>query len=271
MTTAPISRETALPPHVTERLLPALGGRIQARVLVAGKGEPVLFLHGAGGLVWDPFLEALAQGHTVYAVEHPGADTESLEHLPGIWELVLFYDELLDELGLERVAVVGHSFGGMVAAELAANSPRRVSRLVLIAAIGLWRDDAPIPDIAAVAPEQLPELVLADPTSPLAEMLTPPADDPQALFEAAVRMASILHFIWPLPDKGLRNRIHRVSAPALLVWGERDALVPPIYADEFAGLLKQSEKVLVSDAGHLPQLEQPEPVFRAVLEFLDRR
>jgi pimeloyl-ACP methyl ester carboxylesterase len=231
----------------------------------------VLFLHGAGGLLWDPFLEALAQEHTVYAVEHPGADTESLAHLPGIWELVLFYDELLDELGLDKVAVVGHSFGGMVAAELAANSPRRVSRLVLIAPIGLWRDDAPIPDIAAVPPEQLPELVLADPKSPLAEMLTPPADDPQALFEAAVRMASILHFIWPLPDKGLRNRIHRISAPALLVWGERDALVPPVYADEFSVLLKQSEKVLVPDAGHLPQLEQPEPVRQAVLQFLDRR
>jgi pimeloyl-ACP methyl ester carboxylesterase len=272
MTTAPISRESALPPHVTERLVPTLGGRVQARVLVAGQGEPVLFLHGAGGLLWDPFLEALSAGHTVYAPEHPGAgDTDVLEHLPGIWELVLFYDEVLDGLGLDRVAVVGHSFGGMVAAELAANNPRRVSRLVLISAIGLWRDDAPIPDIAAVPPERLPELILADPNGPLAEMLTPPADDPQALFEAAVRMASILHFIWPLPDRGLRDRIHRVSAPAMLLWGERDALVPPVYADEFAGLLKQSEKVLIPDAGHLPQLEQPEPVRQAVLEFLDRR
>jgi len=83
-------------------------------------------------------------------------------------------------------------------------------------------------------------------------------------------MASILHFVWPLPDKGLRERIHRVSAPTLLVWGERDALVPPVYADEFAGLLRQSEKVLIPGAGHLPQLEQPEPVRRAVLEFLGR-
>src|SRR5581483_5362064 len=106
----------------------------------------------------------------------------------GMWELVLFYDEVLDGLGLDRVKVVGHSFGGMVAAELAANNPRRVERQVLIAPIGLWRDDAPIPDIAAVRPHELPGLVLADPDSPLASMLVPPADDPQALFEAAVRM-----------------------------------------------------------------------------------
>jgi pimeloyl-ACP methyl ester carboxylesterase len=261
----------ALPPHVTERLIPALAGRVQARVLVAGQGEPVLFLHGAGGLLWDPFLEALAEGHTVYAVEHPGgADSEALEQLPGIWELVLFYDEILDELGLERVAVVGHSFGGMVGAELAANSPRRVSRLALIAPIGLWRDDAPIPDIAGVPAERLPELILADPKSPLAELLTPPADDPQALFEAAVRMASVLHFIWPLPDKGLRGRIHRVSAPTLLLWGEKDALVSPVYAEEFAGLLRRSETVLIPDAGHLPQLEQQQATREAVLDFLDR-
>jgi pimeloyl-ACP methyl ester carboxylesterase len=59
-----------------------------------------------------------------------------------------------------------------------------------------------------------------------------------------------------------------VSAPTILIWGERDALVPPIYADEFAALLRDARKVLIADAGHLPQLEQPEPVGQAVLEFL---
>ncbi len=268
MTTVPSAAPT-LPEGVTERLVPALAGRLEARVLVAGQGDPVLFLHGAGGLIWDPFLATLAQRHTVYAPEHPGAgESDVLSELPGIWELVLYYDELLDSLGLDRVAVVGHSFGGMVATELAANSPRRVSRLTLIAPIGLWRDDTPIADLAAIPPEALPGLLLADPESPLAALLAPPADDPQALFEAAVRMASILHFIWPIPDKGLRRRIHRVAAPTQLVWGERDALVPPVYAEEFAGLLRRSQTVLIPDAGHLPQLEQPQSVAEAVLDFL---
>ncbi|MFC5994420.1 alpha/beta fold hydrolase [Pseudonocardia hispaniensis] len=253
--------------EVSERTIEV--GTIRARVLVAGTGDPVLFLHGAGGLFWDPFLDALAAEHTVYAVEHPGAaDSEALTQLPGIWELVLFYDELLDVLGLDAVQVVGHSFGGMVAAELAANSPRRITRLVLIAPIGFWRDDTPIPDIAGIPAETLPGLVLADPASPLAATLTPPADDPQALFEAAMRMASILHFIWPIPEKGLARRIHRVTAPTLLIWGAQDRLVDPVYADEFSSRLRDSRLEIIQGAGHLPQLEAPDAVRAHVLGFL---
>jgi pimeloyl-ACP methyl ester carboxylesterase len=259
---------TTAPIQVNERVVEV--GPIQARVLVAGTGDPVLFVHGAGGLMWDPFLEALAADHTVYAVEHPGGgESDALTHLPGIWELVLFYDELLDVLGLDTVQVVGHSFGGMVAAELASNSPKRVSRLVLIAPIGFWREDKPIPDIAGIPPETLPGLVLADPNSPLAATMVPPADDPQALFEAAVRMASILHFIWPIPDKGLDRRIHRVTAPTLLIWGAQDKLVDPVYAEEFTSRLRDSRLEVVQDAGHLPQLEQTDAVRDHVLRFLD--
>lgn len=259
---------TTAPSQIDERI--AEVGPIQARVLIAGTGDPVLFLHGVGGLLWDPFLESLAAGHTLYAVEHPGGgESDALTHLPGIWELVLFYDELLDALGLDTVQVVGHSFGGMVAAELAANSPKRVSKLVLIAPIGFWRDDAPIPDIAGIPPETLPSLVLADPTSPIAATLTPPADDPQALFEAAMRMASILHFIWPLPDKGLSRRVHRVTAPTLLIWGAQDRLVDPVYAEEFTSRLRDSRLETVQDAGHLPQVEQTAAVRDHVLAFLD--
>lgn len=258
---------TTAPAQVEERFVDV--GPINARILVAGTGDPLLFLHGAGGLFWDPFLDSLAEDHTVYAVEHPGArDSEDLANLPGIWELVLFYDELLDVLGCDTVTVVGHSFGGMVAAELAANSPRRVSRLVLIAPIGIWLDEHPIPDIAGIPPATLPGLVLADPTGPLADMLVVPADDPQAQFEAAMRMASILHFIWPIPDKGLERRIHRVAAPTLLVWGESDRLVDPAYADAFAARLRDPRLVTAPNAGHLPQLENPGAVAGPVREFL---
>lgn len=254
--------------QVDERIVEV--GPIQARVLVAGSGDPVLFLHGAGGLIWDPLLESLGEGHTVYAVEHPGGgESDALSHLPGIWELVLFYDELLDALGLDTVDLIGHSFGGMVAAELASNSPHRVRRLVLIAPIGFWRDDAPIPDIAGIPPGTLPGLVLADPESPIAAMLAPPADDPQALFEAAMRMASILHFIWPIPDKGLERRIHRLRASTLLIWGAQDRLVDPVYAEEFTSRLRDVRLEIVQDAGHLPQMEQPAAVLDHVRAFLD--
>src|SRR5262249_4612605 len=131
-----------------------------------------------------------------------------------------------------------------------------------------WRDDAPIPDMAAIPPARLPEVILADPNSPLAAFLTPRFDDPDALFQAAMRMASILHFIWPIPDKGLSRRIHRVRAPTLLVWGTKDGLVPPVYAEEFTPRLRTAEVVMIDDAGHIPQLEQPDAVQARVLAFL---
>ncbi len=260
---------TAAATNVDERAIELRNGTMTTRVLVGGQGEPLLYIHGAGGLMWDPFVEALAERYTVYAPEHPGSgQSTGLEELRDIWDLVLYYNDLLDALELPSARVVGHSFGGMVAAELAANNPERVTQLVLIAPIGLWRDDTPIPDIAGIPGEKLVELVLADPNSPLAAFLIPPVDDPDALFQAAMRMASILHFIWPIPDKGLDRRIHRVQAPTLLVWGKQDGLVPPVYAEEFKSRLRQADIVLIDDAGHIPQLEQPVEVREQVLKFL---
>ena len=232
---------------------------------------PILFLHGAGGLFWDPFLDALAAGHRVIAPEHPGAgDSQGLEHVEDVWDLVLYYNELLDALGVSRATLVGHSFGGMVAAEIAANNPERVDRLVLIAPIGLWLDEHPVPDISGIPPEQLPGLVLADPEGPLAAMLpAPDPTDPEALFRAAMTMASILQFIWPLPDKGLHKRLYRVKAPTLVVWGAAGRPRPPGIRRRRSRRPSPMPRLEVIDgAGHLPQLEQAEQTIGAVTSFL---
>lgn len=253
-----------------ESFLELRDGRFKIRVLSAGAGDPVLFLHGLGGLFWDPLLDGLATGHRVIAPEHPGAgESQGLEHVEDMWDLVLYYNELLDALGIERAPVVGHSFGGMVAAELAATSPHRVERLVLIAPMGLWRDDHPVPDISGVPRTDLPRLVLADPDGPLAALLpVPDPDDPDSLFRASQTMASILQFIWPLPDHGLAKRLYRVQAPTLLVWGAEDRLVHPAYGDDFAALIAGARVEIVDRAGHLPQLEQPDRTIRLVTDYL---
>ena len=134
-----------------DRTLTTWRDEIETRVKTAGAGPPVVFLHGAYGLQWDPFLDNLSQSHTVYAPEHPGTTPgapDALKPLDNLWDLVLYYYELFDELGLDAPAVIGHSFGGMVAAEIAATNPERVSKLVLIDPIGLWRDDHRIPPSA---------------------------------------------------------------------------------------------------------------------------
>jgi pimeloyl-ACP methyl ester carboxylesterase len=254
----------------TESFLELRDGRFKIRLLDAGDGDPVLFLHGAGGLFWDPLLDAIAASHRVVAPEHPGAgDSQGLEHVEDLWDLVLYYNELLDALELPRVSIVGHSFGGMVAAEIAANNPERVSKLALIAPIGLWLDEHPVPDISGVPPERIPELVLADPQGPVAALMpAPDPSNPESLFKAAMTLASILQFIWPLPDKGLSKRLYRVKAPTLLVWGAQDKLVDPAYGQAFAAAIAGARLELIDGAGHLPNLEQPEATIGVLTEFL---
>ena len=156
-----------------------------------------------------------------------------------------------------------------MAAELAANNPERVDKLVLIAPIGLWIDEHPVPDISGIPPDQLPGLILADPTGPLAAMLpAPDPTNPESLLAAVNNITSILQFIWPLPDKGLDRRLYRVQAPTLLVWGAQDKLVHPAYGRAFAAAIKGARLEMVEHAAHLPQLEQPEQVASAVGAFL---
>jgi pimeloyl-ACP methyl ester carboxylesterase len=250
--------------------------RITTRVHRAGQGEPVVFLHGAAGLRWDPFLDGLAERFSVYAPEHPGTtlgDPDGIRALDDLWDLVLYYDELFDALGLEAPAVVGHSFGGMVAAEIAATLRGRVSKLVLISALGLWRDDEPIANFIVMTPEELVPYVVADPNGPVAATLLAAPDleseaGQTAVIQSTWSLACTGKFIWPIPDRGLRKRLHRITAPTLILWGHQDRLVKTVYADEFAGAIKGSRVEVLEGAGHLPQLEQPGRTLAAVTEFL---
>jgi len=251
----------------TESYIEVKDGAFKIRVLQAGTGAPLVYIHGAGGLFWDPLLAGLAERFAVTAPEHPGfGQSQGLEHVPDLWDLVLYYNELLDTLGIDRATVVGHSFGGMVAAEIAANNPERVDRLVLIAPIGLWLDEHPVPDISGIPPADLPALVFADPTGPVAaSMPAPDPTDPESLLTAVNSLSSILQFIWPLPDKGLHKRLYRIKAPTLLVWGAQDRLVDPAYGPAFTRAIADARLEVIEGAGHIPQLEQAAAT-RAVID-----
>jgi pimeloyl-ACP methyl ester carboxylesterase len=112
---------------------------------------------------------------------------------------------------------------------------------------------------------ELRRRVFRDPDGEVAKRLFDEA--PASRLRVTWAMGATGKFIWPLPDKGLKKRIHRVTAPALLVWGEEDRLVPPVYADEFARRLPGARREIVDGAGHAPQLEQPEAVARLVRDF----
>lgn len=246
-------------------------------VLVKGEGEgaPAIYLHGLLGQEWDGVLDDLAQGRRVYAPATPGSDEpDELNGFDGIYDLVLYYDTLLDRLGLDRVDVIGHSFGGMVAAEFAAAFRDRVRRLVLIDPLGLWRDDAPVADYLLVPSAKQTELLLGDRGDPaVAEKLALP-EDPQAALQEKLRritaLASVSHFLWPIPERGLSRRLPRIRAETLILWGADDKLAPSLYAAEFAARIANARVEIVAGAGHAPHLDQRVQVAGAIRDFLDR-
>ena len=227
------------------------------------------------GLNWDPFLDALA------AVVH-GVRTRASGHVAGPagcdqadrqpLDLVLSYYEVFDELGLESPAVVGHSFGGMVAAEVAATNPSRVSRLALIDPVGLWRDDSPVKNWMAdgAAGPRSPAVRRphgaggADDGNAAARPGDGPPDgaahDVVAGMHGQVRVAH--------PGQGTEEAAapdHSAHAHPL---GEQDGLVPPVYASDFEAAIANARIELIAGAGHIPQMEQLERTANAVATFL---
>ena len=134
--------------------------------------------------------------------------------------------------------LVGHSFGGMVAAEYAAYFNTKVRKLVLIDSLGLWVDETPVADINGIAERKIPALLFADASGSAAIDAFAMPSDPVAMATTMVARistrAAVSHFIWPIPDRDLRRRLYRITAPTLVVWGDSDRYVPQLYAEEFA-------------------------------------
>ena len=261
---------------LAERAVAVGGGRLTMRFKTAGAGPPLVYLHPAAGLHFDPFLEALSAEYTVVAPEHPGTsagDADAIHAVDDLWDLVLVYEEAIRALGLEGpVVAIGQSFGGMMAAELAAHRPDLFDRLVLLAPIGLWREDLPIANWIMTPPEELPALLFRNPGCPAAQaMFTPPEDPGEALALTAGLVWALGctgKFVWPIPEKGLARRLHRIAAPTLIVWGADDALIPSAYAAEFGSRIAGSRVEILPDCGHIPQLERGAETLELVRGFL---
>jgi pimeloyl-ACP methyl ester carboxylesterase len=234
---------------------------------IAGSGPPLVWLHGLYGVEADgPLIEALAEHYSVYAPLAPGfADLDELDDLHDIHDLAMHYDDVMEALGLSEVVAAGHSFGAMLAAELAAHYPSRVSRLVLLSPLGLWNDRYPVADLFGIPAAEVPKLLYADPSR--APGLDGPKPDVEKVIALTRGMTTVARFLWPIPDRGLARRLRRVRAPTLIVHGEADRFVPAQYADDFVRLIPNATRVIIPGAGHMLLVE----AFDQVLEVILRR
>jgi len=250
------------------------GARI--RVFEAGRGAPLVFLHGAGGLFADnPFLDRLAERYHVVAPELPGyGESTGEELLEDMLDFALHGWDVVAALGLSRPHLVGHSMGGMIAAEMACIAPNDLGKLVLAAAVGLWIAEQPIPDLFAFLPHEFAAVLFHNRAVGEA-FLTGGLDlrNPEALLEFYIantkRLGMAGKILFPIPNRRLSKRLYRLTAPTLLVWGKSDRLVPPVYADRFRTLIPHAELQLIDAAGHMVPYEQPDAFAAAVTRFLD--
>ena len=259
--------------------VPALSGGPES-----GRETPVFYLHGEGGLSReDPFLNELARERRVVAPFLPGfadipawPDAEARDML----DFTLFGLETFNAAGnaakLAQPILMGHSMGGMIAAEMAALAPEKFARLTLISAMGLWLEEHPVADLFSTLPPDLPGLLFHDQGAAMRGMAhvgvigggwDPSRNDPDLFVAHVVRqarhMANAGKLLFPIPDRGLRNRLYRISMPVSVIWGAEDRVAPPAYGEAFAAAIPQARLTIVPEAGHMAHWERPDLVKQA--------
>ena len=250
-------------------------GAFRVRVSSWGDGGvPLLYLHGYDGRVGEAgFLTRLAEKRRVIAPEHPGfGESLGIDQIDDIIDLALYYRRFIEALGLTRVDMVGHSLGGMFAAEIAALSPHLVRKLVLVAPFGLWLDDKQIPDLFIMSPSQLQRSTWHEPEGSIAQGvlsgLSGGQSAPAAIVTRAMNLSAAGKFLWPIPDRGLAKRLPLIKAPTQVIVGAADKLIEPAYGAAFAERVTGAQVDIVDNAGHLPMFEQEDEFVRLVEGFL---
>ena len=234
-----------------------------------GAGRPLLFLHGGGGAGWLPFLADLAARHDVLAPEHPGfGASDTPDWLDSIQDLARFYLDLLDQLDLKHVDLVGHSLGGWIAAELAVRNTRRLSSLTLVGSAGIHVPGVPQVDTFLLNDEQLVRNLFDDPK--LIEAMVAQTKRPELEDVTLKNRTTTAKLVWQPRgyDPQLAKWLHRIDVPTHLIWGANDRVYPKDYALAFQRLIPGASVTIIPDSGHVPQVEQRQAFVAALEDFL---
>ncbi|MGE3915694.1 MAG: alpha/beta fold hydrolase [Hyphomicrobiaceae bacterium] len=236
-----------------------------------GSGRPLLFLHGEDYFEQHrPFLGALAKRFRVVIPRHPGFGSSSLpDSFRTVDDLAYLYLDLIEAMKLEKPVLVGASFGGWIALEMAVKAPATFDRLVLLGSVGVKMGDREHRDFADIY--QIPEtemraLVFADPGRYVPKYATMSQDE---LMSIARDRESTWHYAFRpyMHNPTLRTWLHRVRMPTLVVWGEKDGVARLDYAQALSAALPDARLEVVAEAGHYPQIEQAQKVAAVVEAF----
>jgi pimeloyl-ACP methyl ester carboxylesterase len=260
-------------------------GPLDLEVWRRGKGRPILLLHGINNINPEaPFVAPLAEQGEIIAPSHPGfGHSPRPEEFDTTYDLVQLYLAVLDEIPDENVVVIGFSFGGWIAAELAVCRPRKLARLILVDPVGIKlgsREERDIAHFFNTAPADLDQRAWHDPAN------CPPgcygvgwhtrigeAMSDEDMVRLARNWDSLCLYAWRphMYNPQLKHWLFRIAVPSLVLWGKSDRIVTPEYGARYAGLIPGAEFDIIDAAGHHPELEQPHAFVDRVARFLGGR
>jgi pimeloyl-ACP methyl ester carboxylesterase len=246
-------------------------GGTRVDLIERGSGPPLLFLHAENGI--EPAsaaIDELAKGARVIAPTHPGFGRSELAvGMRTVDDLSYFYLDLLEQLDLADLTVVGVSFGAWIAAEMAVKSTARLSRLVMANAVGVKvgdRETRDIADIFALTDQEYLDIAYCDPDTGRRDFKALPDAEVQA---AARAREATARFAWSpyFHNPRLKSRLHRIRIPTLFLWGSHDRMLSEAYGRAYCAMVPGARFQPIERAGHFPDQEQPKIFAERVLAF----
>jgi pimeloyl-ACP methyl ester carboxylesterase len=250
---------------------PGIAGK-KTQLTVGGEGPPLLYLHSAGGETeWMPFHEQLAKHFTVYLPAHPGfADSKGLEEIRDIYDYAWHYADLIRELQLGPVPIVGFSLGAWIGVELAILRPALVKRLVLVNAAGVRVPDAPMGELFVDDLGKLRQLLFYDQNDPSIPLALPASlEDPRIVQWLRAREATA-RVAWNpyLHNPRLPQHLRRVECPTFILWGASDKLLPLGIGEYYAQHIPGARLEVFDRCGHMLPFEKTEQFVAKTAQFL---
>jgi pimeloyl-ACP methyl ester carboxylesterase len=245
---------------------------IQLEVLRRGAGQPILALHGMQPI--DPgarFLDLLGRRAEIIAPSHPGFGNSSRpDDFDTVYDLVHLYFDLLESLPQPKVTLLGFSFGGWLAAEIAATCRDRVDKMILVDPLGVKlgdRETRDIVDVFNTHPDMVRDCEWHDPARFAPDFN---AWDDAALVRYARGRDALCLYGWKnyMYNPQLKRWLARIAVPTLVLWGASDRIVTPAYGRGYAGLIPGARFAIIDAAGHHPEIEQPEAFTDHIAGFM---